>query len=128
MGEIQRSYIDSFRTFKQDFCFRHDKKIAKSAAKLSSWREALDQEPNALGEEVPGGLGWWIGDREDNRLQPVIGALSQGYEKHPGKNNRGTRYFRSMRLLFEQDDAEDHPQRDAELTECHHITYIPHER
>ena len=48
IGEVQQSYIDSFRTFTQDFSYRHDDPtIAGSVEGLSAWYQALDAELKA---------------------------------------------------------------------------------
>lgn len=45
LGETQRSYIDSFRTFALDFSYRHpDPSVIESVAALRAWYEALDAE------------------------------------------------------------------------------------
>lgn len=45
IGEWQHSYIDSFKTFKQDFNYRQpDASMAASAEKLEAWFEAMDAE------------------------------------------------------------------------------------
>ncbi len=45
MGETQRSYIDSFLTFQQDFGYRHaEPELAGSVAGLRLWFEQLDGE------------------------------------------------------------------------------------
>lgn len=56
MGEVQQSYIDSFKTFKQDFDYRHaDKAVMSSVAALGAWYDRLDAELTAaleaLGED-----------------------------------------------------------------------------
>jgi hypothetical protein len=58
MGEIERSYIDSFKLFKQDFSYHHaDDGVVKSVGKLKSWYEALDRElTHALQELSEGDL------------------------------------------------------------------------
>ncbi len=44
-GEIEQAYIDSFKTFKQDFSYRHpDPSIAGSVEKLRAWFKALEAE------------------------------------------------------------------------------------
>lgn len=44
-GDIERSYIDSFKHFKQDFTYRHaDKEVETSIAKLKAWYAQLDAE------------------------------------------------------------------------------------
>ena len=48
MGEVEQSYIDSFKTFKQDFAYRHpDPSIAASVNRLREWFAALDVELDA---------------------------------------------------------------------------------
>lgn len=48
MGEVEQSYIDSFKRFKQDFSYRHgDPSVASSVASLAAWYDALDQELQA---------------------------------------------------------------------------------
>ena len=45
MGEVEQSYIDSFKTLKQDFSYRNNEPgIAGSVAKLSAWFRKLDAE------------------------------------------------------------------------------------
>lgn len=45
IGEWQQSYIDSFKTFKQDFDYRQpDAEMGKSTAKLKAWWQAMDAE------------------------------------------------------------------------------------
>jgi hypothetical protein len=55
MGEIEQSYIDSFKTFKQDFSYRHAAEVAASVEKLKAWYDALDHDLKAalegLGED-----------------------------------------------------------------------------
>jgi hypothetical protein len=44
-GEIQHAYIESFKTFKTDFSYRHpDPTIATSVARLKAWFAELDAE------------------------------------------------------------------------------------
>lgn len=43
MGEVQQSYIDSFKTLTQDFSYRHaDTNVETSVAALTAWYEQLD--------------------------------------------------------------------------------------
>jgi len=45
IGEWQRSYIDSFKTFKQNFDYRQpDQGMSGSTPKLKAWFEAMDAE------------------------------------------------------------------------------------
>jgi hypothetical protein len=45
IGEIERSYIESFKTFRQDFDYRNpDARLETSVAALSSWYSELDRE------------------------------------------------------------------------------------
>ena len=45
IGEVERSYIDSFKTFSQDFSYRNDEPgLVSSVAQLSEWYAALDSE------------------------------------------------------------------------------------
>jgi hypothetical protein len=44
-GEIEYSYIQSFKTFKQDFHYRHtDPELETSKARLAEWHKQLDDE------------------------------------------------------------------------------------
>ncbi|MFC1960344.1 DinB family protein [Chloroflexota bacterium] len=57
MGEVEQSYIDSFKTFKQDWSYRHDDPaVETSVAKLSAWllaqEEALKAVLESLSDEV----------------------------------------------------------------------------
>src|SRR5688572_9609313 len=56
MGEDQRAYIEGFKTFRQDFSYRHpDGRVATSVEALRAWYEELDRELddalNALSED-----------------------------------------------------------------------------
>jgi hypothetical protein len=45
MGEVEQSYIDSFRTFSQTFDYRHpDPAVEQSVEALRTWWTALDRE------------------------------------------------------------------------------------
>jgi uncharacterized damage-inducible protein DinB len=45
IGEVERAYIDSFKTFKLDFGYRHaDASVETSVAALRAWWAALDAE------------------------------------------------------------------------------------
>ena len=37
IGEVQRTYIDSFRTFRHDFSYRHDPDVGRSVELLAAW-------------------------------------------------------------------------------------------
>jgi hypothetical protein len=53
IGEIEHSYVESFRTFRQDFEYRNDdERLERSVAALSSWYQELDQELMAAVEEL----------------------------------------------------------------------------
>lgn len=53
IGEWQRSYIDSFKTFKQDFEYRNpDPGLRKSTEKLLAWYAQLDAELRAAVEAL----------------------------------------------------------------------------
>lgn len=43
MGEVEQSYIDSFKTLTQDFTYRHaDSSVETNVAALTAWNEQLD--------------------------------------------------------------------------------------
>ncbi len=45
IGEIERSYVESFRTFRQNFDYRNpDPRLESSVGALSSWYAELDRE------------------------------------------------------------------------------------
>ena len=55
-GEIEHSYIEGFKTFQQDFNYRHtDPAVIRQVSALGAWLDTLDQELvavlNALSEE-----------------------------------------------------------------------------
>ena len=57
IGEIEKSYIDSFKTFEQNFSYRNQEAgLQDSVAQLTIWFEALDKELKktieALSEET----------------------------------------------------------------------------
>lgn len=48
MGDVEQSYIDSFKTFKQDFGYRRDEPgLATSVEKLGVWFRQLDADLEA---------------------------------------------------------------------------------
>ncbi len=48
IGEVEHAYIESFRTFKQDFSFRNEEPgLAESVEKLATWFGELDRELKA---------------------------------------------------------------------------------
>ncbi len=48
MGEIEHSYVQSLKTFKQDFLYRNTEQgLDTSTAKLKAWYQALDNEMKA---------------------------------------------------------------------------------
>ena len=44
MGEIQHTYIESFRTFRHDFSFRGDPQVGVSVDRLAGWYADLDRQ------------------------------------------------------------------------------------
>lgn len=45
IGEVEQSYIDSFKSFNQDFSYRNEEPgIESSVAKLSAWYQELDKK------------------------------------------------------------------------------------
>jgi hypothetical protein len=54
MGEVQQAYIQSFKTFTQDFSYRFEEpEIQDSVEKLSGWFKVLDAELRATIEALP---------------------------------------------------------------------------
>jgi uncharacterized damage-inducible protein DinB len=48
MGEVEYSYIQSLKTFKQDWSYRNTKSgLASSVAQLNAWEQTLDDEMKA---------------------------------------------------------------------------------
>ncbi len=53
IGEIEHTYVESFRTFRQDFGYRNpDPQLESSVAALSAWYSALDRELMAALEDL----------------------------------------------------------------------------
>ena len=48
MGEVEYSYIQSFKTFTQSWDYRHDDAVMKSIDALKSWYAELDQALKAV--------------------------------------------------------------------------------
>ena len=44
MGELEHTYIESFRTFRQDFSYRHDPQVSDSVAALAAWYARMEDE------------------------------------------------------------------------------------
>ena len=74
-GEIEQSYLDSFRTYKLRFDYKHpDPEIASSTEALSAWYTELDEEFKAVLEAIEEGDlhttsidrdGWSVSIREN---------------------------------------------------------------
>lgn len=53
IGEIEHTYVQSFRTFRQDFSYRNpDPELERSVAALESWFAELDREMMAAVEAL----------------------------------------------------------------------------
>ena len=53
IGEIEHAYVQSFRTFRQDFSYRNpDPELERSAAALKAWFAELDRELMAAVEAL----------------------------------------------------------------------------
>jgi len=53
IGEVEYSYIESLKTFRQDFAYRNaDPRLESSVAALSSWYAELDRELRAAIESL----------------------------------------------------------------------------
>lgn len=52
IGEVEQAYIDSFKTFSQDFSYRHPEplRVETSVSQLKTWYAALDAELRAAVE------------------------------------------------------------------------------
>jgi uncharacterized damage-inducible protein DinB len=51
IGETEQAYIDSFKTFRCDFAYRHpDAALEQSVTRLVAWYAGLDQELKAVVE------------------------------------------------------------------------------
>ena len=44
IGEVEYAYIESFRTFRYDFGYRHDAAVSGSVERLAAWYEELDRD------------------------------------------------------------------------------------
>jgi len=84
MGEVEHSYIQSLKTFKQDWAYRNtDAGMATSIAKLKTWFEALDADLQAAASafsdedlaktvERPGGYAMPVDMQLDVYLQALL--------------------------------------------------------
>lgn len=53
MGEVEHAYIESFKTFKQDFSYRNEEPLLdQSLERLAAWFEELDRELDAALEAL----------------------------------------------------------------------------
>jgi hypothetical protein len=53
IGEVEHSYVESFRTFRQDFAYRNaDRLLERSVVALSSWYAELDRDLTAAVEAL----------------------------------------------------------------------------
>lgn len=54
MGDVERSYIDSFKTFKQTWVVHNTEPgLDRSVARLKAWYKALDEEFDAVLMAIP---------------------------------------------------------------------------
>lgn len=86
MGEVERSYIDGFKTFKQNFDYRHpDAGVTTSVEKLKAWYAELDRELEAALQ----------GLSEDDLQKPI----DRGYGFTPGVT-MNFHIYREALLIF----------------------------
>jgi hypothetical protein len=53
MGEVQHAYVESFKTFRQDFSYRRDEAgLTHSVERLSAWFQELDRKMRAAVEAL----------------------------------------------------------------------------
>lgn len=56
MGDVEQIYIDSFKTLKHNFSYKHaDASLATSVEKLKAWYKALDEELDKTLNAIPDG-------------------------------------------------------------------------
>ncbi len=78
MGETEHIYIQSFKTFRQDWSYRaDDPQVASSVARLTAWYRALDAE-----------------------FESVIGGFSED-DLHQRQIDRGRGFTPSLYVQFE---------------------------
>ena len=54
IGEVQRAYIESFKTFKMDFSYRNEEPgLENSLEQLAAWYQQLDQELKEVVSGLP---------------------------------------------------------------------------
>jgi hypothetical protein len=54
IGEVEQAYIDSFKTFKADFSYRHpDPSIERSVSRLTAWFAELDAKLKEVVSSLP---------------------------------------------------------------------------
>jgi hypothetical protein len=54
IGDVEQSYIDSFKTFKQDFSYKNDEPgLATSVERLKAWYKSLDEAMDAALAAIP---------------------------------------------------------------------------
>jgi hypothetical protein len=82
MGDVERSYIDSFRTFKQSWAVRNTEPgLDGSVERLKTWYQALDAELDAALEAIPqGDLQTKVVDRGGGFMMP-LGAQFHTYRE-----------------------------------------------
>lgn len=53
MGEVEHAYVESFKTFEQDFCYRRNEPgLESSVERLAAWFQELDREIGAAIEAL----------------------------------------------------------------------------
>jgi hypothetical protein len=76
IGEIEYTYVESFRTFTQDFSYRNeDPRLETSVAALVAWYAELDRDllaaVSALSDEDAGGRRITRGDFDEEYFSPL---------------------------------------------------------
>src|SRR6266568_1771401 len=77
MGEVEHSYIESLKTFQQDWSYRNtEADLESSAARLKAWFQTLDDSFKATVSALSTNLaGWKRVEQNQLPVQDTIGAL-----------------------------------------------------
>src|SRR5262245_33479552 len=86
IGDIEHAYVESFRTFSQDFAYRNpDAAVERSVAALRRWYAALDRDlltaVEALSEEDIAGRHIVRGDFEADFFSPLPAVQLDTYRE-----------------------------------------------
>ena len=107
MGEVEYSYLQSLKTFEQDFAYRNtDPGLESSVSRLTSWSQELDAELKAVTEAFTDDDLTRTVNRESGFEMPVEMSLDVYVQAQLIFFGKATIYFKAMKKALPESVAD----------------------